>query len=177
MQLFQINQSEDSSKITIMSDTTCGQLHQRPITSASNYNSTTLFALLSRPNVSWKNHWWKEVPGLVLIFNLLCSESHVARGTWRPAHPIIPCQYQNNKYTTVQTRPLLLHQASEDQSQDLGSKCFNCADLWFSSQLSTFTLILKTKVREDFTITEKASTRAYSLMKGPTSAFTFKTLC
>ena len=85
---------------------------------------------------------------------------HVAPGTWRPAHPIIPCQYQNNKYTTVQTRPLLLHQASEDQ--DLGSKCFNCADLWFSSQLSTFTLILKTKVREDFTITEKASTRAYS---------------
>ena len=32
MQLFQINQIEDSSKITIMSDTTCGQLHQRPIT-------------------------------------------------------------------------------------------------------------------------------------------------
>ena len=37
MQLFQINQSEDSSKITIMSNTTCGQLHQRPITSASLY--------------------------------------------------------------------------------------------------------------------------------------------
>ena len=42
MQLFQINQSEDSSKITIMSDTTCGQLHLRPITSASNYNRITL---------------------------------------------------------------------------------------------------------------------------------------
>ena len=42
MQLFQINQSEDSSKITIMSDTTCVQLHQRPITSASNYNRITL---------------------------------------------------------------------------------------------------------------------------------------
>ena len=40
MQLFQINQSEDSSKITIMSDTTCGQLHQRPITTASLYIST-----------------------------------------------------------------------------------------------------------------------------------------
>ena len=37
MQLFQIDQSEDSSKITIMSDTTCGQLHQRPITTASLY--------------------------------------------------------------------------------------------------------------------------------------------
>ena len=35
MQLFQINQSEDSSKITIMSDTTCGQLHQHPITTKS----------------------------------------------------------------------------------------------------------------------------------------------
>ena len=42
MQLFQINQSEESSKITIMSDTPCGQLHQRPITSASNYNCITL---------------------------------------------------------------------------------------------------------------------------------------
>ena len=42
MQLFQINQSEDSSKITVMSDTTCSQLHQRPITSAFNYNHITL---------------------------------------------------------------------------------------------------------------------------------------
>ena len=42
MQLFQINQSEDSSKIKIMSATTCVQLHQRPITSASNYNRITL---------------------------------------------------------------------------------------------------------------------------------------
>ena len=42
MQLFQINQSKDSSKITIMSDTNCGQLHQRPITSASSYNRITL---------------------------------------------------------------------------------------------------------------------------------------
>ena len=40
MQLFQINQSEDSSKITIMSDTTCGQLHQHPITTASLYIRT-----------------------------------------------------------------------------------------------------------------------------------------
>ena len=42
MQLLQINQSEDSSKITIMSDTTYGQLHQRSIASASNYNRITL---------------------------------------------------------------------------------------------------------------------------------------
>ena len=32
------------------------------------------------------------------------------------------------------------------------------------------------KVREDFTITEKAPTRAFSWLKAPTSAFTFKTL-
>ena len=32
------------------------------------------------------------------------------------------------------------------------------------------------KVREDFTITEKAPTRTFSWLKGPTSAFTFKTL-
>ena len=38
MQLFQINQSEDSSKLTILSDTTCSQLHQRPFTTASLYH-------------------------------------------------------------------------------------------------------------------------------------------
>ena len=35
IQLFQINQCEDSSKITIVSDTTCVQLHQRPIATVS----------------------------------------------------------------------------------------------------------------------------------------------
>ena len=35
---------------------------------------------------------------------------------------------------------------------------------------------LETKVREDFTITEKAPTRAFSLLKAATTAFTFKTL-
>ena len=40
IQLFQINQSEDSSKITIMYDNPSGQLHQRSITSAFNYNRT-----------------------------------------------------------------------------------------------------------------------------------------
>ena len=32
------------------------------------------------------------------------------------------------------------------------------------------------KIPEDFTITEKAPTRAFSWLKAPTSAFTFKTL-
>ena len=32
------------------------------------------------------------------------------------------------------------------------------------------------KVPEDFTITEKAATRAFSWLKAPTSDFTFKTL-
>ena len=40
MQLFQINQSEDSRKITIMYDNPSGQLHQRSITSAFNYIRT-----------------------------------------------------------------------------------------------------------------------------------------
>ena len=40
MQLFQINQSEDSSKITIKFNNTCDQLHQRSVTSAINYNRT-----------------------------------------------------------------------------------------------------------------------------------------
>ena len=35
---------------------------------------------------------------------------------------------------------------------------------------------LQTKLREDFTIMEKAPTRAFSWLKVPTSAFTFKTL-
>ena len=37
-------------------------------------------------------------------------------------------------------------------------------------------LELQTKVPEDFTITEKVPTRAFSWLKVPTSAFTFKTL-
>ena len=46
--------------------------------------------------------------------------------------------------------------------------------LW---QLHTlWTLELQTKVREHFTILEKAPTRAFTWLKAPTSAFTFKTL-
>ena len=51
MQLFQINQSEDSSKITIMYYNPSGQLHQRSITSVFNYNRTysiTINKLLHR---------------------------------------------------------------------------------------------------------------------------------
>ena len=38
---------------------------------------------------------------------------------------------------------------------------------------------LKTKIREDFTITEKVptTTRAFSWLKAATTTFTFKTLC
>ena len=39
------------------------------------------------------------------------------------------------------------------------------------------TLELQTKVREDFASTEKAPTWAFSWLKVPYSAFTFKTLC
>ena len=38
-------------------------------------------------------------------------------------------------------------------------------------------LELQTKIREDFTITEKAPTRSFSWLKRHTSTFTFKTLC
>ena len=39
-----------------------------------------------------------------------------------------------------------------------------------------FTLELETNLRENFTITEKASPRAFSWLKVPTSAFTLKTI-
>ena len=41
---------------------------------------------------------------------------------------------------------------------------------------SAFGVEVQTKVREDFTITEKAHTWAFSWLKAPTSTFTFKTL-
>ena len=75
MQLFQINQSEDSSKITIMSDTTCVQLHQCPITTASLYPELSgifgAWNYCSRPGdednmTIWRgcmrhNSWWLEL--------------------------------------------------------------------------------------------------------------------
>ena len=42
--------------------------------------------------------------------------------------------------------------------------------------LAGYLVELQTKVREDFTITEKAPTRAFPWLKAPTSIFTFKTL-
>ena len=39
-----------------------------------------------------------------------------------------------------------------------------------------YTIELESKVLEDVTITEKAPTRAFSWLKAPTKAFTFKTL-
>ena len=39
-----------------------------------------------------------------------------------------------------------------------------------------YTIELETKVLEDVKITEKAPTRAFSWLKAPTKAFTFKTL-
>ena len=44
------------------------------------------------------------------------------------------------------------------------------------SPAHTYTLELQTKVREYFTITEKAPTRAFSWLKTATTPFTFKTL-
>ena len=42
--------------------------------------------------------------------------------------------------------------------------------------LHALVLELQTEVREDFTITEMAPARAFSWLKPPTSAFTYKTL-
>ena len=44
------------------------------------------------------------------------------------------------------------------------------------SPAHTYTLELQTKVREYFTITEEAPSRAFSWLKAPTLAFTVKTL-
>ena len=48
--------------------------------------------------------------------------------------------------------------------------------LHISILLLTSEIELQTKVPEDFTITEKASTRAFSWLKVPTIAYTFKTI-
>ena len=56
----------------------------------------------------------------------------------------------------------------------LSSSC--CPASVSSWSCSCSWLELQTKVREDFTITEKASTRAFSWLEAPTNAFTFNTL-
>ena len=46
------------------------------------------------------------------------------------------------------------------------------------NEVSTaWSLELQTKVKRRFVITEKAPTRAFSWLKAPNSAFTFKELC
>ena len=55
MQLFQINQSEDSSKITIKFNNTCDQLHQRSVTSAISYISDQL-----QPHLLYINEGYSE---------------------------------------------------------------------------------------------------------------------
>ena len=81
MQLFQINQSEDSSKITIMSDTTCVQLHQRPITSASNYISVQL-----QPHLLYVVHKYEYeyLQRQVSILSKAYQVMGVVYGLWEP---------------------------------------------------------------------------------------------
>ena len=52
IQLFQINQSEESSKITINAHTIHGQLHQRSITTASTLSETKQDLLTWRRDLS-----------------------------------------------------------------------------------------------------------------------------
>ena len=47
---------------------------------------------------------------------------------------------------------------------------------WMNSGEAASVLELETKVLEDFTITKKAPTRAFSLLIVPTRAYTFKNL-
>ena len=54
MQLFQINQSEESSKITINAHTPSCPLHELPITWAAHYRWITLIFLFLVPNI-WKD--------------------------------------------------------------------------------------------------------------------------
>ena len=60
-------------------------------------------------------------------------------------------------------------------------QCRGCGDIteinFYRENTNTASpLELQTKVREDFTITKKATPRAFSWLKVPTNAFTFKTL-
>ena len=76
MQLFQINQSDESSKITINAHTTCCPLHQLPIKTASTLPITPLLAslmvviMLSLCVVQGVDLVY-SVPGLVVIIDKL----------------------------------------------------------------------------------------------------------
>ena len=69
--------------------------------------------------------------------------------------------------------------ASANVQLTITSLCLRLADLDTGRALHQVGVLLEleTKVREDFTITEKAPTRAFSWLKVSISAFTFKTLC
>ena len=79
MQLFQINQSEESSKITINAHTTCCPLHQLPITTASTLHIVILpylvvVGLAVRPVSPLHGGvqvWPHPGAGVVLVMSLL----------------------------------------------------------------------------------------------------------
>ena len=53
MQLFQINQSEESNKISINSHTNSGPLHEQPITLAAHYRWNTLMVVFVFHTIVW----------------------------------------------------------------------------------------------------------------------------
>ena len=59
MQLFQINQSEDSSKITIKFNNTCDQLHQRSITTAPTLTTAVHSMWVPSSSLCGPLVWWQ----------------------------------------------------------------------------------------------------------------------
>ena len=111
MQLFQINQSEDSSKITIMSDTTCGQLHQRPITSASNYNRITLHLnpnLLTSTLAVSEGCFHGENIIVIRYFRAVVTTLLYNRTTFKPSHAGLPASAR--RFSEIHTPHNLLPQ-------------------------------------------------------------------
>ena len=69
---------------------------------------------------------------------------------------------------------LLKYGASIEATTESGLTPLHVAS--FMGCMNIVIFLIQHQVREDFTITEKAPTRAFSWLKGPTSAFTLKTL-
>ena len=78
------------------------------------------------------------------------------------------------RYNLRKLGELTYHLARAARTEDLFSHCLFNYD-WMYAKVGTYSVDL-TNVHEDFTTTEKAPTRAFSWLKVPTSAFTFKTL-